>query len=97
LNKKQLKYIKASLQSRFIKCEIFFQIKEEAKYNEWLRRQALLDEEEEERKQAARKKQLHQQLDQQLQDKTVAVFAKKADVVEEREAVDAIIHQVYFV
>ena len=57
---------------------------------------ALLDEEEEERKQAARKKQLHQQLDQQLQDKTVAVFSKKADVVEEREAVDAIIHQVYF-
>ena len=75
----------------------YFQIKEEAKYNEWLRRQALVEEEDEERKQVARKKQLHQQLDQQLQEKTVAVYAKKADVAEDREAVDAIIHQVDFI
>jgi hypothetical protein len=70
------------------------QVKEEAKYNEWLRRQALLEEEEEERREAARKLDLHRHLDAQLRDKTVAVHAKKADVAEERLAVDAVIHQV---
>ena len=71
-----------------------FQIKEEAKYNEWLRRQALLDEEEEERREAARKLELHRHLDAQLREKNVQVFAKKADVEEDRLAVDAVIHQV---
>ena len=37
---------------------VCLQIKEEAKYNEWLRRQALVEEEEEERRQAARKLQV---------------------------------------
>ena len=70
------------------------QVKEEAKYNEWLRRQALAEEEEEERRLAARKLQLHRQLDAQLVEKSQNVFEQKADVQEERQAVDNIIQQV---
>ena len=37
---------------------------------------------------------LHRHLDAQLRDKSVTVHAKKADVAEERLAVDAVINQV---
>ena len=70
------------------------QVKEEAKYNEWLRRQALAEEEEEERRNAARKLDLHRQLDAQVVEKSQNVFEQKADVREERQAVDNIIQQV---
>ena len=70
------------------------QIKEEASYNEWLRRQALVEEEEEERRLAARKSQLHRELDVQIQEKNQKAIAKKSDVDEECHVVDAVIKQV---